>query len=75
YKHLGFYGYRKGFLLTFVSLPEGEWEHFEKLEQLRSLEFGYRIKVVLTEYDSVEVDTLNDLRRVEEILLRQMQND
>ncbi|MCK4768489.1 MAG: 3-deoxy-manno-octulosonate cytidylyltransferase, partial [Desulfobacula sp.] len=34
YKHLGFYAYRKGFLLTFVSLPEGEWERFEKLEQL-----------------------------------------
>jgi len=70
YKHLGFYGYRKGFLLTFVSLPEGEWERFEKLEQLRALEFGYRIKVVLTEYDSVEVDTLKDLKRVEEILRR-----
>ncbi|MFC1844748.1 3-deoxy-manno-octulosonate cytidylyltransferase [Thermodesulfobacteriota bacterium] len=68
YKHLGFYGYRKGFLLTFVSLPEGEWERFEKLEQLRALEFGYRIKVILTEYDSVEVDTEKDLRRVEEIL-------
>jgi 3-deoxy-manno-octulosonate cytidylyltransferase (CMP-KDO synthetase) len=68
YKHLGFYGYRKGFLRTFVSLPEGEWERFEKLEQLRALEFGYRIKVVLTEYDSVEVDTLKDLKRVEEIL-------
>jgi 3-deoxy-manno-octulosonate cytidylyltransferase (CMP-KDO synthetase) len=68
YKHLGFYGYRKGFLLTFVSLPEGEWERFEKLEQLRALEFGYRIKVVLTEYDSVEVDTPNDLKRVEAIL-------
>ena len=73
YKHLGFYGYRKGFLLTFVSLPEGEWERFEKLEQLRALEFGYRIKVVLTEYDSVEVDTLKDLKRVEEIL-RKKQN-
>ena len=68
YKHLGFYGYRKGFLLTFVSLPEGEWERFEKLEQLRALEFGYRIKVILTEYDSVEVDTEKDLKRVEEIL-------
>ena len=71
YKHLGFYGYRKGFLLTFVSLPEGEWERFEKLEQLRALEFGYRIKVVLTEHDSVEVDTLKDLKRVEEILRSQ----
>jgi 3-deoxy-manno-octulosonate cytidylyltransferase (CMP-KDO synthetase) len=68
YKHLGFYAYRKGFLLTFVGLPEGEWERFEKLEQLRALEYGYTIKVVLTEYDSVEVDTLKDLKRVEELL-------
>ena len=68
YKHLGFYAYRKGFLLTFVSLPEGEWERFEKLEQLRALEYGYRIKVVLTEYDSVEVDTQEDLQRVEQMM-------
>lgn len=68
YKHLGFYAYRKGFLLTFVALPEGEWERFEKLEQLRALEYGYRIKVVLTEYDSIEVDTPEDLQRVEEFL-------
>lgn len=67
YKHLGFYAYRKGFLLTFVSLPEGEWERFEKLEQLRALEYGYSIKVVLTEHDSVEVDTPQDLARVEEL--------
>lgn len=70
YKHLGFYGYRKGFLLSFVALPEGEWEHFEKLEQLRALEYGYKIKVVLTEYDSIEVDTAEDLRRVEDFLNR-----
>ncbi len=70
YKHLGFYAYRKGFLLTFVGLPEGEWERFEKLEQLRALEFGYDIRVVLTEHDSVEVDTPKDLDRVEEILRR-----
>lgn len=68
YKHLGVYGYRKNFLLTFVGLPEGEWERFEKLEQLRALEFGYRIKVVLTSHDSVEVDTEEELRRVEELL-------
>jgi 3-deoxy-manno-octulosonate cytidylyltransferase (CMP-KDO synthetase) len=67
YKHLGFYAYRKGFLLTFVGLPEGEWERYEKLEQLRALEYGYRIKVILTEHDSVEVDTLKDLERVEEL--------
>jgi 3-deoxy-manno-octulosonate cytidylyltransferase (CMP-KDO synthetase) len=68
YKHLGVYGYRKNFLLTFVGLPEGEWEHFEKLEQLRALEFGYRIKVVLTAHDSVEVDTREELSRVEELI-------
>lgn len=68
YKHLGFYAYRKGFLLTFVGLPEGEWERFEKLEQLRALEYGYNIRVVLTSHDSVEVDTPKDLERVEEIM-------
>ena len=65
YKHLGFYAYRKGFLLSYVALPEGEWERFEKLEQLRALEYGYKIKVTLTEYDSIEVDTPEDLLRVE----------
>ncbi len=70
YKHLGFYAYRKGFLLSFVALPEGEWERFEKLEQLRALEYGYTIKVVLTEYDSIEVDTPEDLVRVEEYLAK-----
>jgi 3-deoxy-manno-octulosonate cytidylyltransferase (CMP-KDO synthetase) len=69
YKHLGFYAYRKGFLLTFVGLPEGEWERFEKLEQLRALEYGYTIRVVETEHDSIEVDTPEDIQRVEEMLL------
>lgn len=68
YKHLGFYAYRKGFLLTFVALPEGEWERFEKLEQLRALEYGYRVRVVLTGHDSIEVDTPQDARRVEEMI-------
>lgn len=71
YKHLGFYAYRKGFLLTFVGLPEGEWERFEKLEQLRALEYGYTIKVVLTEHDSVEVDTPKDLQRVVDLINQQ----
>ena len=69
YKHLGFYAYRKGFLLTFVALPEGEWERFEKLEQLRALEYGYRVRVVLTGHDSIEVDTPKDAQRVEEMIL------
>jgi 3-deoxy-manno-octulosonate cytidylyltransferase (CMP-KDO synthetase) len=54
--------------MTFVGLPEGQWERFEKLEQLRALEFGYTIRVVLTDHDSVEVDTPQDLLRVEELL-------
>ena len=68
YKHLGFYAYRKNFLMTFVGLPEGEWERYEKLEQLRALEYGYKIKVVLTAHDSIEVDTPEDILRVEEVL-------
>ncbi|MCI5148911.1 MAG: 3-deoxy-manno-octulosonate cytidylyltransferase, partial [Candidatus Electrothrix sp. MAN1_4] len=48
--------------------PEGEWEHFEKLEQLRALEYGYRVRVVLTGYDSIEVDTPKDAQRVEEMI-------
>lgn len=68
YKHLGFYAYRKGFLLSFVALPEGEWERFEKLEQLRALEYGYTIRVTVTEHDSIEVDTPEDLKRVEQFL-------
>ena len=69
YKHLGFYAYLKGFLLSYVALPEGEWERFEKLEQLRALEYGYKIKVVLTEHDSIEVDTPEDLLRVERYIV------
>ena len=72
YKHLGFYAYRKGFLLSFVSLPEGEWEKFEKLEQLRALEYGYKIKVIVTQYDSIEVDTPEDLIRVENYLINRV---
>ena len=67
-KHLGIYGYRRSFLPVFSALPEGTWERLEKLEQLRALEGGYRIKVVVTSYDSVEVDTPEELQRVRELL-------
>ncbi|MEW6669493.1 MAG: 3-deoxy-manno-octulosonate cytidylyltransferase [Thermodesulfobacteriota bacterium] len=70
YKHLGFYAYRLDFLNTFAGLPVGRLEAAEKLEQLRALENGYRIMVVETLFDSVEVDTPADIRRVEAILLR-----
>ena len=69
YKHLGFYAYRKDFLDIFVTFPEGEWEVLEKLEQLRALEYGYPIQVVLTGDDSIEIDTEEEIRRVEAQLL------
>jgi 3-deoxy-manno-octulosonate cytidylyltransferase (CMP-KDO synthetase) len=70
YKHLGFYAYKKSFLTTLVSLPTGTCEQVEKLEQLRVLEFGYRIKVVITPHDSPEIDLPEDIKRIEAKLLR-----
>lgn len=68
YKHIGIYAYRVEFLQTFVTLPPGRWEQAEKLEQLRALEHGYPIQVVETEEDTLEVDTPDDLERVEAYL-------
>lgn len=68
YKHLGFYAYRRSFLKTFASLPVGEWENAEKLEQLRAVEYGYKIKIVKSLYDSFEVDTSSDIKIAERIL-------
>ncbi len=68
YKHLGIYAYRQGFLQKFVQMPQSELEKAEKLEQLRALENGYAIKVLVTPHDSVGVDTPEDVQRVEEIL-------
>jgi len=70
YKHLGFYAYKKSFLDKLISLPTGTCEHIEKLEQLRVLEFGYRIKVVISRYDSPEIDLPCDIKRIEEKLLK-----
>jgi 3-deoxy-manno-octulosonate cytidylyltransferase (CMP-KDO synthetase) len=64
YKHLGLYVYRRTFLFTVTSLPQTPLENAESLEQLRVLEHGYRIATVDTEYDSIEVDTPDDLERV-----------
>jgi 3-deoxy-manno-octulosonate cytidylyltransferase (CMP-KDO synthetase) len=68
YKHHGIYAYRMAFLKVFTELPEGILEKLEALEQLRALEHGYRIKVVETPYDSVEVDTPAELERVRRLL-------
>ena len=66
FKHHGIYAYRNDFLQTFAKLPQGFLERAEHLEQLRALENGYRIKVVITDKDSIEVDTPEDLERVRE---------
>jgi 3-deoxy-manno-octulosonate cytidylyltransferase (CMP-KDO synthetase) len=68
FKHLGLYAYRKSALDLFVSKPESTLEKTERLEQLRFLENGIPIYVGKTPYDSVGVDTEEDLQRVTEIL-------
>lgn len=69
YKHLGIYGYRCDFLLRFPTLPPSSLEQAEKLEQLRVLENGYRIKLVETVHDSIGVDTEEDFQLVKEHLV------
>jgi 3-deoxy-manno-octulosonate cytidylyltransferase (CMP-KDO synthetase) len=64
FKHLGIYAYRKQWLDKFVALPESMLERTERLEQLRLLENGIAIYVADTEFDSIGVDTEEDLARV-----------
>ncbi len=68
YKHIGLYVFRRELLIKFSELPESSLERAEKLEQLRLLEAGYRIKVGLTQYDSIPIDTGEDVERVLNIL-------
>ena len=67
-KHLGLYVFRREALLEFATFPQGDLERIEQLEQLRWLENGYRIRVAETEYKTVEVDTPEDVKRVEQAL-------
>jgi len=67
-KHLGIYAYRMRFLARYNSLPEGYLEQTEKLEQLRALEHGFRIMVVESPTDSVEVDVEADISNVERLI-------
>ncbi len=66
YKHIGIYGYRKDALIRFSSLKPGRLEKSEKLEQLRALNAGMKIKVKETQYDTFGIDTIEDLRKAEE---------
>ena len=68
FKHVGLYVYRRNFLLEYSRLPVGPLEEAERLEQLRAIENGFKIRVVETEYESVGVDTPEDLERVAELI-------
>lgn len=72
-KHIGLYVYRREFLLRYPALPVGPLESAERLEQLRALENGFKIRVVLTGYESVGVDTPADLERVRSLFSRAQQ--
>jgi len=68
YRHIGLYVYRRDFLFTFTKLPRTPLEQTEQLEQLRALEWGYRITVSETARPTIEIDTPEDLRRAEEAM-------
>jgi 3-deoxy-manno-octulosonate cytidylyltransferase (CMP-KDO synthetase) len=68
YRHIGLYAYRRSTLLVLANLEPTPLERAESLEQLRALEHGIRIKAVETEYDSISVDTPQDLELVRRLL-------
>ena len=70
WKHLGLYAYRRDVLDRFPSLPSSKLESAERLEQLRLLENGIPIHVEPVEFDSVGVDTEEDLDKVAELMPR-----
>jgi 3-deoxy-manno-octulosonate cytidylyltransferase (CMP-KDO synthetase) len=70
YKHIGLYVYRREYLIKFTQLAPTDLEQIEKLEQLRMLENGFRIKVVVTEYENLAVDTPEDLDRARRFYAR-----
>lgn len=68
YKHLGLYGYTAEALKKFANLPQSKLEKSEKLEQNRWIENGGKIKMGITEHQSIPVDTREDLKRIREII-------
>ena len=74
YKHLGLYIYQRDFLLAYPDLPIGPLETAERLEQLRALENGFKIRVVETDYDALGVDTPEDWETVKQLFEKTMVN-
>lgn len=70
YRHVGIYGYLNDCLQRWVRLPPTRLEKLEKLEQLRALENGFKIKVFLTKYEAIGVDVASDVKKVERILAK-----
>jgi 3-deoxy-manno-octulosonate cytidylyltransferase (CMP-KDO synthetase) len=68
WKHLGLYVFQREALLEYPTLPQGELEKIEQLEQLRWLENGWKIRVAEVEHDAVSVDVPEDVTRVEKLL-------
>ena len=67
-KHLGLYVFQRDALLEYPTLPQGELERLEQLEQLRWLENGWKIRVAEVEHDAISVDVPDDVARVEKLL-------
>jgi 3-deoxy-manno-octulosonate cytidylyltransferase (CMP-KDO synthetase) len=72
FKHIGLYAYRREFLMSYSDLPVGPLEQAERLEQLRALENGFKIRVIETEYESLGVDTPADWERVSALFEKTM---
>ena len=68
WRHIGIYGYQKDFLQKFCRIPPSRLEKTEKLEQLRALESGYRIKIIENKFSTLSVDLPEDIIRVENLL-------
>jgi 3-deoxy-manno-octulosonate cytidylyltransferase (CMP-KDO synthetase) len=68
WRHIGIYGYQRNFLLKFCQIPPSRLEKEEKLEQLRAIENGYKIKIIENQFSSLSVDLPEDIIKVEKLL-------
>lgn len=68
YRHVGVYGYKKDFLINYSKLPQTSYEKLEKLEQLRVIQNGFKIKMIETKTKSIGIDTLEDYNKAKKIL-------